>query len=294
MRTQWIWVLGLAVAGLATGTPGWAGEATSWRFSDEDYARHVERLRGKLPSAAFHIVIEKPFVVVGDGGKEAVERSARGTVRWATRMLKKDYFPLDPVQIIDVWLFKDEGSYERHVEEIFGDTPGTPFGYYSPSDRALIMNISTGGGTLVHEMVHPFMEANFPDCPAWFNEGMGSLYEQCHEHEGRIRGLTNWRLAGLKREIRADTLPSLRELMALSDRAFYRGARGDNYAQARYLCYYLERRGLLRTFFRHYVGGRPVDPSGYLTLQAVLGEEDMEGFEERWRTWVLGLRFPER
>ena len=24
------------------------------------------------------------------------------------------------------------------------------------------MNISTGGGTLVHEIVHPFIEANFP------------------------------------------------------------------------------------------------------------------------------------
>ena len=42
-----------------------------------------------------------------------------------------------------------------------------------------IMNIATGGGTLVHEIVHPYVEANFPGCPAWFNEGLGSLYEAC-------------------------------------------------------------------------------------------------------------------
>ena len=35
------------------------------------------------------------------------------------------------------------------------------------------MNISTGGGTLVHEIVHPFIEANFPACPPWLNEGLG-------------------------------------------------------------------------------------------------------------------------
>ena len=40
------------------------------------------------------------------------------------------------------------------------------------------MNIATGGGTLVHEIVHPFMAANFEQCPSWFNEGLGSLYEQ--------------------------------------------------------------------------------------------------------------------
>jgi len=47
----------------------------------------------------------------------------------------------------------------------------------------------------VHEIVHPFMAANFPDCPAWFNEGLASLYEQSSERDGKIIGLTNWRLA---------------------------------------------------------------------------------------------------
>jgi hypothetical protein len=56
---------------------------------------------------------------------------------------------------LSLWLFKDKTSYETHVREIFHDSPTTPFGYYSPAHRALIMNIATGGGTLVHEIVHP-------------------------------------------------------------------------------------------------------------------------------------------
>jgi len=41
------------------------------------------------------------------------------------------------------------------------------------------------------------MEANFPACPPWLNEGMGSLYEQCGDADGHIHGFTNWRLPGL-------------------------------------------------------------------------------------------------
>ncbi len=65
------------------------------------------------------------------------------------------------------------------------------------------MDISTGGGTLVHEIVHPFIEANFPNCPPWLNEGLGSLYEQSGEVQGRIHGFTNWRLHGLQADIKA-------------------------------------------------------------------------------------------
>ena len=56
------------------------------------------------------------------------------------------------------------------------------------------MNIATGGGTLVHELVHPYVEADFPGAPPWLNEGLGSLFEQSDERDGYIVGLTNWRL----------------------------------------------------------------------------------------------------
>ena len=183
-------------------------------------------------------------MVIGDESEAVVQRRAAGTVRWTTKMLKQDFFERDPEHTIDIWLFKDKTSYESHTEALFGESPGTPYGYYSPRHKALIMNISTGGGTLVHEMVHPFMAANFPDCPAWFNEGLASLYEQSGEREGHIVGYTNWRLAGLKREIKADNLPSFEVLLATSERQFYEKDTADNYAQARYLCYWLQEKGL--------------------------------------------------
>lgn len=63
-------------------------------------------------------------------------------------------------------------------------------------------------GTLVHEIVHPFIEANFPDCPSWFNEGLASMYEQCRDNSGHIWGSTNWRLNGLKEAIAEQRVPA--------------------------------------------------------------------------------------
>ncbi len=259
-------------------------------FTDADFARHVEQLKKRLPSAEFEVVVEKPFVVVGDGGRRAVEGHARDTVRWAVTLLKRDFFRQDPAEILDVWLFKDSASYYTHATRLFGGKPSTPFGYYSPAHRALVMNIETGGGTLVHEIVHPFVEANFPECPAWLNEGLGSLYEQCGEQDGHIVGYTNWRLPGLQRAIRRGGLTAFQRLLAKSGRDFYDDdPHGTNYAQARYLCYYLQERGLLTRFYREFHDRRAADPTGFETLKKVLGETDMDAFQKRWEQFVLGL-----
>ena len=153
-------------------------------FTTADFDKHVARLQKKIPSKDFTVIVTPPFVVIGDESPSTVRRRSENTVQWAVEKLKKAYFKQDPRQILDIWLFKDEQSYKTNCKTLFGKTPDTPYGYFSQADGALVMNISTGGGTLVHEIVHPFVAANFPDCPAWFNEGLGSLYEQSGELDG--------------------------------------------------------------------------------------------------------------
>lgn len=207
-------------------------------------------------------------------------------------MLKQDYFEKDPDDIIDIWLFKDEKSYYKYAKDIFGDEPTTPFGYYSETEKALVMNISTGGGTLVHEIVHPFVRANFPECPAWFNEGLASLYEQCGEKDGHIYGYTNWRLKGLQTAIKQEIVPPFKNLFSMSEYEFYTQDKGTNYGQSRYLCYYLQEKGLLVKFFHEFYKNRKEDPTGYRTLRNLLGEEDMEVFKNKWEKFVMKLTFP--
>jgi hypothetical protein len=256
-----------------------------------DYKKHIEGLKKKLPNKDFKIVIQPPFVVIGDEPETMVRRRSENTVQWAVDKLKANYFSKDPKEILNIWLFKDKTSYYKYTKEIFNDEPTTPYGYYSSHHKALIMNIGTGGGTLVHEIVHPFIEANFPDCPSWFNEGLASLYEQADEKDGKIIGLTNWRLAGLQRAIKNKTNPSFKNLLSTTRNEFYADETGVHYAQARYLCYYLQENGLLIKFYQEFTKNSADDPTGYQSLQKVLKESDMTAFQKKWEDFVLKLEF---
>jgi hypothetical protein len=257
-------------------------------FSPSEYVQHVMGLRRTLPRG-YTVVVEPPFVVVGNVGPAEVRRYAEETVGWAVRKLRQDFFPADPKRILDVWLLKDEQSYRDVTYEITGEEPDTPYGFYASAQGVLIMNIATGGGTLVHEIVHPFMEANCPTCPAWFNEGLGSLYEQCSERRGHIVGLRNWRLAELQDSIRQHAVPSFRELTRLTGRAFYQGRHSLHYAEARYLLYALQEGGLLVPYYRVMSARLRSDPTGYAALVQVLGEKDLMQFQQRWEAAMLAL-----
>ncbi len=260
-------------------------------FTKEDYDRHLAHLQKRLPHEGFSIVVQKPFVVIGDEPLEIVKQRARQTVQWAVDHLKQEYFADDPTEILDVWLFRDADSYMTHTSQLTRRKPTTPYGFYSSADKALFMNIATGGGTLVHEIVHPFMSANFPDCPSWFNEGLASLYEQAGERNGRIIGQTNWRLHGLQSAIRKNEVPSFESLCSTTTHEFYERDKGTNYSQARYLCYYLQERGLLQRYYRAFRKNSAEDPTGFKTLRTVLGEADMADFQKRWEAEILKLKF---
>jgi hypothetical protein len=245
-----------------------------------ELAQHVMRVPKK-----YSIAIESPFVVISEG-----QSRGQAIVRWTIEKLLEDFFAKKPDKILDVWLLSNPTSYARVAKQLTGEPPDTPYGFFSPSANALIMNIATGGGTLVHEIVHPFMEANFPSVPPWYNEGLGSLFEASGEQRGHIVGYLNWRLAGLQSAIKKRTLPSFAELMAMGSHQFYEEDRGDNYAQARYLLYYLQERGLLLTFHREFLKWHKLDPTGVKTLRHVLHEDDLREFQRGWEKWVLTLK----
>jgi len=260
-------------------------------FTNADYAQHIMKLKPNVPKD-FTIVLQQPFVVIGDEKPDIVRYRAERTVEWFVNRIRGLYFKKDPPRIYDIWLFKDDSSYRKNARELFNDEPDTPFGYCSDAHGALIMNIGTGGGTLCHEIVHAFINSNFPDCPAWFNEGLASLYEQCSSRGDSVVGLTNWRLAGVKKEIQAGTLPSFKKLLSTTSYQFYHMGKGNNYAQARYLCYYLQEKGLLVKFYNAFSRDVKKDRSGYETLKKTLNESDMKDFQKRWEKWVLKLHFP--
>ena len=257
---------------------------------DELAARKVE-LDKKLAGKGYTVVIQAPFVIVDDENAAMVKRNAN-FMKWTTDLIEADFFPKRPAKLIEVWLFKNEQTYRKGAKQFFNDEPDTPYGYYSTAADALIMNVGPGLGTLSHELVHPYMEANFANVPSWFNEGLASLYEQPRERLGTDRklhmwGTPNWRLPNLKAEIRAKTLPSLKTLMSTTRDGFY-NAQFDAYAYARFLLQYLQDHGKLHEFYDAFHADAK-DLTGQTALAKVVGE-DLESFEAEWRTWVLALK----
>lgn len=238
----------------------------------------------------FRVAREGPFLVAGDGTAAEFAAARSGTIRWAYQHLRREFFDqrgLD--RTITVYLFRDKDSYQHNARALFGETPDTPFGYYSARFNALVMNISTGGGTLVHEMVHPLLATDFPGVPAWFNEGLASLFEQCGESQDRIVGFLNWRLPGLQRAIANGTLGSLSKLMSTTSGQFYGPDAGANYAQARYLLYWLQEQGLLHEYYRRFRANHAKDPTGIQTLRTVLGGRSIEEIDRAFTEFARGL-----
>jgi hypothetical protein len=239
----------------------------------------------------FESAVVGPFVVIASGPMpRAVRDEAAETVGWASRLLRADYFAHDPGAIMTIWVFPDEESYMRGTSAVLGIVPDTPYGFYRPCKHALVVDAGYGYGTLVHELVHAFMDGDFPRAPVWMNEGLASLFEAPREEEGHLRGATNWRLPGLQRAIADRRAPSFVR-MAGAGRGAFSGKEGPLlYATARYLCFYLQERGLLRAYYRAFRARSGADATGLATLQDTT-ERDLGALRSEWERFVMGLRY---
>jgi hypothetical protein len=158
-------------------------------------------------------------------------------------------------------------------------------------ERKMVMNISTGTGTLAHEMVHPLLSEDFPGVPSWFNEGFASLFEQSGDRGGKMVGFVNWRLPKLRQLLKINKGIPLADLIKTTTEQFYgEDDRGVHYATARYLCLFLQERQLLIPFFKEFQATAKEDPTGAAAMKKVTGMTPAE-LEPSWREWVLGLRY---
>lgn len=250
---------------------------------------------------ADHVHLDPPFVVAGDLPLERLKAWQRGMVRHAADAMWRDYFAKRPTQPITILLFDSGTSYRTYAKRDYPDakashdSPSTVpyYGYYLPRSRTLVMNISTGGGTLIHELTHALMACDFPDAPDWLSEGLASLHEQCNGQawsQKRLVGDVNWRLPDLKRAIAGKELRPLRALITADD---FRGSLETlNYAQARYFCMYMQNQGALKRFYKAFRDGYRDDRTGLSCVEEAMGRRRIELIEQDFLTWVEQLRYP--
>jgi hypothetical protein len=205
-------------------------------------------LKGKLDDT-FAVTVNAPFVVAGNMSLAQMQKYISGCLTTPAQAMWNCYFAKKPDHVITVLLFADDKSYRQWADTLFGDKVMSPFGYYRPGGRALVMNIGRGGGTLVHELTHALIVYDFPSVPLWFNEGLASLHEQSGISGERIVGKVNWRLGALEKAIADGTLRPLADMISKDD--FYdEKTRGINYAQSRYFFMYMQDKDLIQKLYK--------------------------------------------
>jgi hypothetical protein len=233
------------------------------------------------------------FVVIGPPGWQggAFEQSV-SLMRNAMAGYMNNRFGKKPSHAISVYLFPEGKTYEAFCKKQYNAPCIAHYGFYSPGDRYMVMNIGLGLGTLTHEIVHPLVEADFPDAPTWLNEGIASVFEApVITKPGEIHGVKNWRHPRLKRAMtsaaerdhaRIDVLFGMRD-------SVFRGDGEDlHYAMARYVCQWLDERGKLWTFYQRWRDTVATDPTGNKAFKEVVGMTPAEA-NPAWSKWTLSL-----
>jgi hypothetical protein len=258
-----------------------------------DLATRSAEARRELGAKAGLEPVEGVFLLVSPGGKPRGGGAAASAV--TQRVLQAYFngrFAKRPERAVSVYLFPDRAGYESYCQERWAQACGSPYGFYRPDERRIVMNIGTGLGTLTHELVHPIVESDFPGAPEWLNEGLASLFEAFTlPTSGEVHGVKNWRHPRLLRALgsaKERDAASLPHLLASSD-AEFRGESEDlNYATARYFCQWLDQRGQLWPFYQRYRDTFEQDPSGELAFRAVTGKSISDANQE-WVRWVKRL-----
>jgi len=242
----------------------------------------------KAHGAKLNVIERPPFVVAGDMSAARLDSYAKWSVLRPARAMWASYFRKKPNDVITVFLFAGQKNYIAYARRDYPRGGQPYFGYFMSSDRRMVMDINTGTGTLVHELTHALIVYDFPGVPSWFNEGLGSLHEQCNVQERGITGLTNWRLPGLQDAIRKKKLRPLADLVTQRD--FYGRRQGTNYAQARYFCMYMQKKGLLKRFYDHFRANHRGRGADLKAIEHVFAKKLPE-IEKAFVQWAMTLRF---
>jgi hypothetical protein len=251
--------------------------------------RAAARYRKVLPSE-WTFAVYPPYVLGGDLTGEQLETIYRDTVAPTARALGICYFDRVPAEPITILMLSSPESYARCTSAL-GDGDREEYaGIYVRAERRLVLNIKTGEGTLAHELTHALAHVDFPELPEWIDEGLASLHEECAFSEDGLRLIAspNWRGKLLQQALAADQLPPLAELLT---KRFGRTALAPlDYAQARYLCLFLQERQLLGPFYRKCRANIAIDPTGGWSLVAILAHDRIEEVDADFRAWLVGRK----
>lgn len=258
-------------------------DADEWQRRCQRTAETL-RQRSRLE---WSILVQPPFVLTGDLSREGLEALYEETIAPTALALEVDYFDQGPRAPIALIVLSSDEKYRAAMKR-FGHARREEYsGLYAREERTVILNLSTGAGTVAHELTHALAHADFPNMPEWFDEGLASLHEESEfSEDGRhLFGRDNWRVRFLhEAEQRGCWKPFERLLtnpFAEPDRAAL------DYALARYLCLYLQEHGVLSAYYRKCRGQIAHDATGREALLRIFPGQTLAEIDADFRAWLL-------
>lgn len=233
------------------------------------------------------VLIRPPFVLAGDMPEDVLDRLHRDVVQPTERALNVGFFDVPPTEPITIVAFAKEAGFRDFARRVDRRQPDSYYGYYLRSHHRLVVNVSTGAGTLAHELTHALAHFDFPSMPEWFDEGLASVFEQSEFSDTghRLTGTDNWRVHQVLRALHDNRLRKTDELV--QGRSVRANHESIDYAHARYICLFLQDQQLLEPFYRKLRSRAEIDPSGWQTLREVVASEAASDIDADFRRWVV-------
>jgi hypothetical protein len=178
------------------------------------------------------------FLVVSLGSQRSAEEHYKKGIANFDNYFKKTYSFQKSNYYITILLTENPIDLIEATNRLYPEAqlkPYVPFlGFYNKKDNLIA---ATGGafgyGTLLHELIHAFVNSDFPEAPLWFNEGLATLYERTQWQGNTLKSLPNWRFDRL----RASDFSSLEQLVGNINAKRY------NLAEIRMLLLYFDQLG---------------------------------------------------
>jgi len=207
------------------------------------------------------------------------------------------FFARRPDRAVTVYVVSSAAAFAELCDYRFTSGCERNLGAYSRKTRDLIVNIGPGSSSILHELVHPLVQTDFPRAPSWFEEGIAALFEKpVFDPPGELHGARNWRDDRITAALGASWLRAkvhLPKLFAVDDETLDGPDQDLVYAMARSLCEWLDGRGgaggQLWPFYRAWRDAVAEDPSGEKSFAKVTGMTPDQA-DAAWLGWVKGMR----
>ncbi|MDD4955670.1 MAG: hypothetical protein PHP17_06495, partial [Candidatus Omnitrophica bacterium] len=194
------------------------------------------------------------------------------------------HFSFEVPDYINVFVIKDK-DYRNFLNELGLNYSKMPYGLEIGKNTSVVINADLAFGSVTYEVMRLLTGFNLPQAPVWIEDGFPYLYETIGIKNGSLVIKSNKRLGILKKVIDTPDYVSIKDLSVMGKDDFYKGNNAPAAAEARYIMFYLHKKGLLKRFYREYKATQLEDKSGIQALQKTVGL-DIRIFEGEWLAWV--------